>query len=148
MQAKMKCSNCGAELSALNVSGGWKPFLIMVPFMLLGFLPLLKLTFLKGDASKDLIVSEIQRRNVDGRLEILGLVTNTGSLTWSSVTIKAEFFDESGAFVDEASEYLRSDFAGNGKEHFKMTIANPTPALNAPGVKMVVKVVSGHTSPF
>ncbi len=48
MLAKMKCSNCGAEISNLNMSWGWKNYLMVVPIMLLGFLPLLRTTFFKG----------------------------------------------------------------------------------------------------
>ena len=81
-------------------------------------------------------------------MEIVGLITNTGNRTWTSVTIEAEFFDASGEFIDEATEYLRADVAGNAKEHFKVTITNPSPALTAPDTKMVVKVAGGHTSPF
>jgi hypothetical protein len=148
MRAKMKCSNCGAEMSNLNMSWGWKHMLFMIPIMLLGFLPLMKITFFKGDVTKELTISEIQRRSVEGRLEIVGLITNAGNRTWSSVTIEAEFFDASGAFIDESTEYLRAEIAGQAKEHFKVTISNPTPALSAPGTKMVVKVAGGHTSPF
>jgi hypothetical protein len=64
------------------------------------------------------------------------------------VTIEAEFFDASGAFVDEATEYLRSDIAAKAQEHFKVTVLAPSAALTAPDTKMVVKVAGGHTSPF
>ena len=55
MIAKMKCSNCGAEISNLNMSWGWKNYLMVVPIMLLGFLPLLRTTFFKGDITKELM---------------------------------------------------------------------------------------------
>jgi hypothetical protein len=64
------------------------------------------------------------------------------------VTIETEFFDAAGAFIDEATEYLRTDIASGAKEHFKVTILSPSPALTAPGTKMDVKVAGGHTSPF
>ncbi|RLS33468.1 MAG: hypothetical protein DWH79_07140 [Planctomycetota bacterium] len=120
----------------------------MVPVMLLGFLPLLKMTFFKGDVMKELTISDVQSRSTDGRLEIVGLITNKGNRTWSGVTIEAEFFDASGAFVDEATEYLRTDISANAQEHFKVSIANPTAALSNPDTKTVVKVAGGHTSPF
>jgi hypothetical protein len=148
MLAKMKCSNCGAEMSNLNMSWGWKNYLMMIPIMLLGFLPLLKMTFFKGDVTKELSISDVQRRTADRSLEIVGLITNSGSRTWSGVTIEAEFFDASGAFVDEATEYLRSDIAAKAQEHFKVTVLAPSAALTAPDTKMVVKVAGGHTSPF
>jgi len=135
-------------MSNLNMSWGWKQLLIVIPIMLLGFYPLARLTLLQGDISKDLTISGVQKRLTDRSLEIIGLITNTGSHTWSSVTIEAEFFDSSGAFIDEASEYLRVDIAANAKENFKVTIDSPAEALTAPETKMVVKVGGGHASPF
>jgi hypothetical protein len=148
MLAQMKCSNCGAEMSNFNMSWGWKNYLVMLPIMLLGFLPLLQMTFFKGDVTKELTISDVQRRSADRSVEIVGLITNKGNRTWSGVTIEAEFFDASGAFVDEATEYLRADISANAQEHFKVTILTPSAALSDPGTKMVVKVAGGHTSPF
>jgi hypothetical protein len=148
MQAKMKCSNCGAEVTNLSMSWGWKHLLFAVPVMLLGFYPLLKMSFFKGDITKELQVSDVQQRSRDGSLEIVGLITNTGSTTWSSVTIEAEFFDAAGNFLEEATQYHQGHITGNAKEHFKVTILSPAPALSAPETKMVVKVAGGHSSPF
>ena len=148
MLAKVKCSQCGAETLSLNMSWGWKQYLIIIPCMLLGFYPLAKMTLFRGDISKDLVISEVQKRTDERNLEIVGLITNNGSHTWSSVTIEAEFFDSSGAFIDEASEYIRADISENAKENFKVTIRNPAEALTAPETKMVLKIAGGHTSPF
>jgi len=93
MIAKMKCSNCGAEMSNLSMSWGKKQLWFIIPIMLLGFLPMIKLFWLKGDATKDLVISQIQKRTHGDALEIVGLITNSGSHTFSSVTIEAEFFD-------------------------------------------------------
>lgn len=135
-------------MSNLNMSWGWKQLLIVIPIMLLGFYPLATMTLLRSDISKDLVISEVQKRTGERDLEIVGLITNTGSRTWSSVTIEAEFFDNSGAFIDEASEILRADIAGDAKEYFKMTIHSPAEALTAFETKMVVRIAGGHTSPF
>jgi hypothetical protein len=148
MQAKMKCSNCGAEVSNLSITTNWKHLLFIVPIMLLGFWPLLSMMFNKGDITKDLAISDVQKRSNQGSLEIVGLLTNSGSHTWTSITVEAEFFDAAGNFIDESTQYLQSDVAGNAKEHFKITISNPAPALSAPDTKMVVKVSGGHTSRF
>jgi hypothetical protein len=148
MLAQMKCSNCGAEMSNFNMSWGWKNYLVMLPIMLLGFLPLLQMTFFKGDVTKELTISDVQRRSADRSVEIVGLITNKGNRTWSGVTIEAEFFDASGAFIDEATDYRRADISANAQEHFKVTIANPPPALSDPDTKMVVKVAGGHSLPF
>ena len=148
MLAKVKCSNCGAEMSNLNFSWGKKQWLFIVPIMLIGFLPLARMMFFQGDATKDLSVSKVQKRDAGGSLEIVGLITNTGSRKWSGVTVEAEFFDAAGNFIDEAQEFLRSDVQAGAKEHFKIRVTQPVPAMTATETKMVVKVSGGHTSPF
>ena len=148
MKAKMKCSNCGAEMSNLNMNWGRKQFLFIIPIMLIGFLPLIKMTFFKGDITKDLVVSEVKTRTAGSGLEIVGLITNSSGRAWSGITIEAEFYDSSGEFIDEASEYLRSEISGDAKEHFKIKIASPPKEAVSGDIKPVVKVSGGHTSPF
>jgi hypothetical protein len=148
MKAIMKCSNCGAEMSNMNMTWGRKQMWFIIPIMLLGFLPLIKMTFFKGDITKDLKVSDIQTHVSDRSLEIVGLITNSSSREWSGITVEAEFFDASGKFLDEASEYLRSDIAGNSKEHFKIVITSPPEDALGGSVKPIVKISGGHTSPF
>lgn len=148
MTAKIKCSNCGAEISNLNFSWGKKYLWFVIPIMLLGFLPMLRLTLFKGDATKDLALSGIEKRQNEDSLSIVGLVTNTGKRSWSSVRLEAEFYDASGNFIDEGSDYLRADIPSGGKEHFKITIKVHPEAVKAPETKMIVKVVGGHTMPF
>jgi hypothetical protein len=148
MKAIMKCSNCGAEMSNLNMTWGRRQLWFIIPAMLLGFFPLIKMTFFKGDVTKDLTVSNIQTRVSGTSLEIVGLITNSSSREWSGVTVESEFFDASGNFVDEASEYLRSDISGNSKEHFKIVIHSPPEAAVSGSIKPIVKISGGHTNPF
>ena len=144
----MKCSNCSAAMSNLNMSFGWKNAALMVLIMSLGFLPIIKTTFFKADVTKDLTISGIQTRSIDGQLEIVGLITNSGNRTWSLVTVEAEFFDASGAFIDEAPEYVRANITGHAKEHFKIAIRSPSALLTNAGTKINVKIAGGNTSPF
>jgi len=148
MIAKMKCSNCGAEMSNLNMSWGKKQLWFLLPIMLLGFLPMIKLMWFKGEATRDLVISDVQKRTNGAALEIVGLLTNKSSHKFSSVTIEAEFFDAAGNFLDEKSEYLRSDIAGEAKEHFKITLNPAPPNSSSPDVRMVVKVSGGHSFGF
>ena len=148
MAAKLKCSNCGEEISTFNMSWGWKHLLIMVPIMLIGFLPMARLFFFKGNIINELIVSDVEKRFTGGNLEIVGLITNNGSHDWSSVSIEAEFYDGSGVFLDEGQEYLRGNVSRGAKEHFKITIRNPKDSMTSEESKMVVKISGGHSSPF
>lgn len=148
MLAKMKCSNCGAEISNLNMSWNWKHLLFVVPIMLIGTFPLLQLTLFKGDVRKDLSISDVTTRFDDEKVEIVGLITNSSGRTWSGVTVKAAFFDSAGKFIDESTEYLSGDIGGNTNEHFKMTVLNYKARLSAPDTKIEVKIAGGRTSPF
>ena len=148
MTAKMKCSNCGADINTLNMTWGRKYWWFTIPIMLLGFWPLAQLTLFKGDITKDLVVSDVTRRADGSSLEIFGLITNQGGKQWSGVTVEAEFFDASGTFIDEESEYLRTDIAPHAKEHFKITLRSQASKVSDPVTKMNVKVAGGHTMPF
>ena len=106
------------------------------------------MTLFKADVTKELTISDIQTRTTDGQLEIVGLITNTGNRTWSLVTVEAAFFDASGGFIDEASEFVQANIAGRAKEHFKIAIRSPSTLLTKPGTKTNVKIAGGHTPPF
>ncbi len=148
MIAKMKCSNCGAEMSNLNLSWGKKQLWFIIPVMLLGFLPMIKLFWFKGDARKDLVISEIHRRTINDVHAITGLLTNNGKHTFSSVTLEAEFFDAAGRFLDEGCGYLSSDIAGGAKEYFKITMKRSLMQEDFRGAKMELKVTGGRSDPF
>ena len=148
MKAQMKCSNCGAEIENLNMSWGKKQMWLVIPILIIGFLPLAKMTLFKAVVSEDLSISNVETKVVDDSLEITGLITNSSGNEWSGITVEAEFFDADGKFLNEASDYLRSDIAGKAKEHFKITLRNPPEeALNG-DLQPKLKVSGGHTSPF
>lgn len=148
MRAKMKCSNCGAEMSNLNFTWGKKYLFLMIPIMILGMLPLIKMTLFKGDPRKELVISGVRTRSNGGTLEITGLITNKGSHEWSSVTVEVEFFDKNKVFIDEKTDYLNTHIAPNDEEHFKISIRDPDPQLLDVNTEMKVKISGGHTSPF
>jgi len=138
-------------MSNLNFTQGKKHLLyrlFMIPIMLLAFLPIIRMTFFKGDVTKDLVISEVQKRSNGQSIDVLGLITNNGRHKWSSVTIEAEFFDGSGVFLDEQSSYLRSEIPAGAKEHFKISMRTSDSKLKAEDTKMVVKIAGGHTMPF
>ena len=148
MAVKLKCSNCGEEISTFNMTWTWKHLLFVVPIMLIGFIPMARIFLFKGDIAKELVISAVEKRFNDGNLEIVGIIANSGSHDWSSVSIEAEFFDPSGVFLDEGQEYLRGNVSRGAKEHFKITVRNPKTSMTAEENKMVVKVSGGHASPF
>ena len=60
----MKCSNCGADVPAVNVQYSWKQLLFIVPLLLVGFWPLAQLTILRGDVTKDLVIRQVEKNLV------------------------------------------------------------------------------------
>ena len=83
-----------------------------------------------------------------GSLVVTGLIKNLGKHDWSGVTVEAEFFDEQGLFIDEESEYIRSDIVAQAEEHFKIEIRNPRNELTADTTTLKVKVSGGRSKPF
>ncbi|MEM7478522.1 MAG: FxLYD domain-containing protein [Planctomycetota bacterium] len=148
MNAKLKCPNCGDAIPYFGAAWGWKQMLLMLPVMLVGFIPLMRIWFFKADAGNDLSISETRTRIQNGNLEIIGKISNSSSRTWSGVVVEAEFFDESGNFLDEASGSLRADIRGKAEDHFKITILRPDDAMSDPATEMTVKVAGGRTSRF
>ena len=148
MIAKMKCSQCGAEMSNLTISPGKKYLLLMIPILVLGFLPMIKLMWFKPDPTKELFLSQLEKSEAGNQLQIRGLLTNKGKHSWSNVSLEAEFFDAQGHFIDEGSDHLRADIPAGAEEHFKITVQVGPGPVKAPDTKMVVKVTGGYTSPF
>ena len=62
--------------------------------------------------------------------------------------MQAEFFDDKGGFLDEATLYLITDVKAGAKDHFKISIISPSKAMTDPTTKMIVKVAGGHSMAF
>ena len=149
----MKCSNCGADIPAVNVQYSWKQLIFIVPILLVGFWPLAQLTIFRGDVTKDLVIRQVEKKlsfqdSPNGTLVVTGIIKNLGRREWSGVTVEAEFFDEQGMFLDEASEYIRSDILAEAEEHFKIQIRSPRNELTADTTALKVKISGGRSQPF
>lgn len=149
----MKCSACGADIPAMNIQYSWKQLLFIVPLLLLGFWPLAQLTILRGDATKDLVIRQVVKKlsfqnSPNGTLVVTGLIKNLGKHDWSGVTVEAEFFDEQGMFLDEASEFIRSDIVAEAEEYFKIEIRSPKNELTADSTTLKMKIAGGRSQPF
>ena len=149
----MKCSNCGADIPAVNVQYSWKQLIFIVPILLVGFWPLAQLTIFRGDVTKDLVIRQVEKKlsfqdSPNGTLVVTGIIKNLGNREWSGVTVEAEFFDEQGMFLDEASEYIRSDILAEAEEHFKIQIRSPRNELTADTTALKVKISGGRSKAF
>ncbi len=149
----MKCSNCGADIPAVNIQYSWKQLIFIVPILLVGFWPLAQLTIFRGDVTKDLVIRQVEKKlsfqdSPNGTLVVTGIIKNLGNREWSGVTVEAEFFDEQDMFLDEASEYIRSDILAEAEEHFKIQIRSPRNELTADTTALKVKISGGRSQPF
>ncbi len=149
----MKCSNCGADIPAVNIQYSWKQLIFIVPILLVGFWPLAQLTIFRGDVTKDLVIRQVEKKlsfqdSPNGTLVVTGIIKNLGNREWSGVTVEAEFFDEQDMFLDEASEYIRSDILAEAEEHFKIQIRSPRNELTADTTALKVKISGGRSKLF
>lgn len=148
MNATVKCSNCGAEITNLNFSWGRKQWLWMIPFLLFCLLPMWRIYMPRGDYRNDLQVAVLEQRTSESLLEILGTIRNNGKTKWENVELDAEFFDADGKFIDEASGRVSSAVEPGALEHFKMEIKNPAERIRAETTRMELKVADAYSSPF
>ena len=106
MQNKISCPHCDKEIVSLKMSHSTKQWLVIIPILLLGLIPLFSLTIFKSYslASDDLEITSFDTR-VDGKeLVVTGMISNLTESAWKSVSIEAEFFDESGKFIGEGKD--------------------------------------------
>lgn len=151
MTAKVKCSNCGEEMTNLTFSWGEKQWL-WVPF---GFLPLLffiiwmnRWMFPNGDFASEIEITHTETRVSENRIDVLGKLRNVGDHTWKRVTLEAEFFDQNDRFLDETSEYMSVSLSPGSEEHFRVTLANPTDRIANGDPKVVLKVTDANLDRF
>ena len=121
-----------------------KQALVIIPILLLGFIPFLSIFFKSNSlASDDLEIINFETR-VDGKeMVVTGMISNLAESTWKSVSIEAEFFDESGNFIGESDDYIGSDVYGNANENFEVRFRYLPEAVLAGKVTTKLKVAGG-----
>jgi len=127
MKAQLKCSNCGAEISNLNMSWEKKQWLWSIPFIILVFSMAFLMEFLmkdRNDFRTDLHVSNVEKNSLNGTIEIFGIIENRGKVNWESIVIEAEFFAEDSKFLDELTSRICTNLSPGACEHFKISSNN------------------------
>ena len=144
MKNKLTCPHCDKEITTLKMDYNAKQALVIIPILLLGFIPFLSI-FLKSNslASDDLEITSFETR-VDGKeMVVTGMISNLTESAWKSVSIEAEFFDESGKFICEGKDYTGSDIYANGKENFEVRFRYLPEAVVAGKATTKLKVAGG-----
>ena len=148
MNAKVKCSNCGAEITNLTFSWGKKQWL----WMLLAFLPMIGFILWferpRGDFAKELKTSLLDARFLKDEVVVLGKVSNLGKHKWQSVTVEAEFYGKDGRFLDEASHSLSASLRPGSEENFRITLRKPSEEVMTNSPKVTLKVADASNYPF
>lgn len=73
------------------------------------------------DESAGLSVSIAKERIADDEFTLIGTIENNGDTKWSSVSLKAELFNEDGEFIDECTEYVNQTTIPGSKLNFKLS---------------------------
>ena len=144
MQNKISCPHCDKEISSVKMSYNTKQALVIIPILLLGLLPSFFVTSQSRSlASEDLEITNFDTR-VDGKeMVVTGMISNLSDSMWKSVSIEAEFFDESGKFIGEGKDYTGSDIYANGKESLEVRFRYLPEAVVAGKATTKLKVAGG-----
>jgi hypothetical protein len=144
MQNKISCPHCDKEITTLKMDYNAKRALVIIPILLLGFIPFLSIFFKSNSlASDDLEIINFETR-VDGKeMVVTGMISNVSESAWKSVSVEAEFFDESGKFISEGKDYTGSDIYANGKENFEVRFRYLPEAVVAGKATTKLKVAGG-----
>jgi hypothetical protein len=144
MKNKISCPHCEKEISTVKLGYNAKQALVIIPILLLGFTPFFVTIFeSKPLASDDLEITNFDTR-VDGKeMVVTGMISNLSESAWKSVSVEAEFFDESGEFIGEDKDYTGSDIYANGKENFEVRFRYLPEAVVAGKATTKLKVAGG-----
>ena len=144
MKNKISCPHCEKEISTVKLGYNAKQALVIIPILLLGFTPFFVTIFeSKPLASDDLEITNFDTR-VDGKeMVVTGMISNLSESAWESVSVEAEFFDESGKFIGEDKDYTGSDIYANGKENFQVRFRYLPEAVVAGKATTKLKVAGG-----
>jgi len=96
------------------------------------------------DYAKFIAVEKFVDRSKDGKINILGSIINTGSVSVGSIKLEAEFFNKEGGFVQEQSTYISKKLEPNESENFQISCTCKDQLLPE-YEKVTVRVISAHS---
>ena len=144
MQNKISCPHCDKEITTLKMGYNAKQALVIIPILLLGFIPFFSIFFKSNSlASDDLDITSFDTR-IDGKeMVVTGIINNLTDSAWTSVSVEVEFYDEGGNFIGESDDYIGSDIYGNGNENFEVRFRYLSEAVLAGKATTKLKVAGG-----
>lgn len=126
-----------------------KQALVIIPILLLGFIPFFSIFFKSNSlASDDLEITSFDTR-VDGKeMVVTGMISNLAESAWKSVSIEAEFFDESGNFIGESDDYIGSEIHSKANENFEVRFRNLPEVVLQGDASTKLKIAGGVCKNF
>ena len=76
--------------------------------------------FKKCEKEAGLTVKILSERASSEEFVLLGEVSNSGDIDWTSVNLKAELFDENETFIEECTHYINEKVSPQSKVNFKL----------------------------
>ena len=142
---KLTCPHCEKDVATVGFRYGSKQWLFILPILALGFYPLLSMTVFNSRAlaSEDLQIASYETRIEGKELVITGVITNLTESAWKSVSLEAEFFDESGKYIGEGTDYSGSDIHPNSQENFEVRFRYLPELVLAGKAKTELKIAGG-----
>jgi len=149
MQNKISCPHCDKEITTLKMGYNAKQALVIIPILLLGFIPFLSIFFKSNSlASDDLDITSFDTR-IDGKeMVVTGIINNLTDSAWTSVSVEVEFYDEGGNFIGESDDYIGSEIHSKANENFEVRFPNLPEVVLQGDASTKLKIAGGVCKNF
>jgi len=149
MQNKISCPHCDKEITTLKMGYNAKQALVIIPILLLGFIPFFSIFFKSNSlASDDLDITSFDTR-VDGKeMVVTGIINNLTDSAWTSVSVEVEFYDEGGNFIGESDDYIGSEIHSKANENFEVRFRNLPEVVLQGDASTKLKIAGGVCKNF
>ena len=149
MQNKISCPHCDKEITTLKMGYNAKQALVIIPILLLGFIPFLSIFFKSNSlASDDLDITSFDTR-IDGKeMVVTGIIHNLTDSAWTSVSVEVEFYDEGGNFIGESDDYIGSEIHSKANENFEVRFRNLPEVVLQGDASTKLKIAGGVCKNF
>jgi hypothetical protein len=149
MQNKISCPHCDKEITTLKMGYNAKQALVIIPILLLGFIPFLSIFFKSNSlASDDLDITSFDTR-IDGKeMVVTGIINNLTDSAWTSVSVEVEFYDEGGNFIGESDDYIGSEIHSKANENFEVRFRNLPEVVLQGDASTKLKIAGGVCKNF
>ena len=149
MQNKISCPHCDKEISTVKMGYSAKQALVIIPILLLSFIPFFSIFFKSNSlASDDLEITSFDTR-VDGKeMVVTGIINNLTDSAWTSVSVEVEFYDEAGNFIGESDDYIGSEIHSKANENFEVRFRNLPEVVLQGDASTKLKIAGGVCKNF